>query len=48
VKPTFKVLIAQDDGTDIEFRNIGFYTSDAEFPKEHRLTFKVPLGISGF
>ena len=27
-------LIAQDDGTDIEFRNVGFYTSDAgEIPK---------------
>ena len=28
------VLIAQDNGTDIEFRNVGFYTSDAgEIPK---------------
>jgi hypothetical protein len=27
-------LIAQDDGTDIEFRNVGVYTSDAgEIPK---------------
>ena len=27
-------LIAQDDGTDIEFRNVGFYISDAgEIPK---------------
>ena len=27
-------LIAQDDGTDNEFRNVGFYTSDAgEIPK---------------
>ena len=27
-------LIAQNDGTDIEFRNVGFYTSDAgEIPK---------------
>jgi len=32
------VLGDQDDGTDIEFQNIGFYTSDAgEIPKEHRL-----------
>ena len=28
-------LIAQDYGTDIEFRNVGFYTSDAgEIPKK--------------
>ena len=28
-------LIAQDDGTDIEFRNVGFYNSDAgEIPKK--------------
>ena len=27
-------LIVQDGGTDIEFRNVGFYTSDAgEIPK---------------
>ena len=35
------ILIAQDDGTDIEFRNVGFYTSDAgEIPKGHRLHSK--------
>jgi hypothetical protein len=28
------ILIAQDDGTDIEFQNVSFYTSDAgEIPK---------------
>ena len=33
-------LIAQDDGTDIEFRNVGFYTSDAgEIPKRTQTTF---------
>ena len=32
--------IAQDDGTDIEFRNVGFYTSDAEeIPKRTQTTF---------
>ena len=32
-------LIAQDDGTDIEFRNVGFYTSDAgEIPKRTQTT----------
>ena len=31
---------AQDDGTDIEFRNVGFYTSDAgEIPKRTQTTF---------
>ena len=33
-------MIAQDDGTDIEFRNVGFYTSDAgEIPKRTQTTF---------
>ena len=33
-------LIAQDDGTDIEFRNVDFYTSDAgEIPKRTQTTF---------
>ena len=32
--PHLSFLIAQDDGTDIEFSNVGFYTSDAgEIPK---------------
>ena len=32
-------LITQDDGTDIEFRNVGFYTSDAgEIPKRTQTT----------
>ena len=32
-------LIAQEDGTDIEFRNVGFYTSDAgEIPKRTQTT----------
>jgi hypothetical protein len=31
--------IAQYDGTDIEFRNVGFYTSDAgEIPKRTQAT----------
>ena len=31
---TSDFIIAQDDGTDIEFRNVGVYTSDAgEIPK---------------
>jgi hypothetical protein len=35
-------LIAQDDGTDIEFRNVGFYTSDAgEIPKRTQTTFLI-------
>ena len=33
-------MIAQDDGTDIEFRNVGFYTSDAgEIAKRTQITF---------
>jgi hypothetical protein len=33
-------LNAQEDGTDIEFRNVGFYTSDAgEIPKRTQTTF---------
>ena len=36
----FIVLGDQDDGTDIEFRNVGFYTSDAgEIPKRTQTTF---------
>ena len=35
-------LIAQDDGTDIEFRNVGFYTSNAgEVPKRTQTTWRV-------
>ena len=34
-------LLAQDDGTDIEFRNVGFYTSDAgEIPKRTQTTIQ--------
>ena len=37
---TQSILIAQDDGTDIEFWNIGFYTLDAgEIPKRTQTTF---------
>jgi hypothetical protein len=33
------VLGDQDDGTDIEFRNVGFYTSDVgEIPKRTKST----------
>jgi len=33
-------LIAQDDGTDIEFRNVGFYTPDGgEIPKRTQTTY---------
>ena len=31
-------LLAQDDGSDTEFQNVGLYTSDAgKFPKEYLL-----------
>ena len=35
-------LLAQDDGTDTEFQNVGLYTSDAgEIPKRILTTFQV-------
>ena len=37
-------LIAQDDGTDIEFRNVGFHTSDVgEIPKRTQTTMNMSL-----
>ena len=41
VPSSWTIRIAQDDGTDIEFRNVGFYTSDAgEIPKRTQTTFR--------
>ena len=40
VPSSWAILIAQDDGTDIEFRNVGFYTSGAgEIPKRTQTAF---------
>ena len=40
LKTILITIIAQDDGADIEFRNVGFYTSDAgEIPKRTQTTF---------
>jgi len=42
-------LLAQDDGTDTEFRNVGLYTSDdGEFPKRILTTFRTRRKLENY
>jgi len=42
-------LLAQDDGTDTEFRNVGLYTSDGgEIPKRILTTFRTRRKLENY
>ena len=42
-------MLAQDDGTDTEFRNFGLYTSDAgEIPKRILTAFRTPRKLENY